>query len=239
MGIYYGRSGPYVSIYKGGFFRKTTGTNKLKSMHDALENKTVSAVVENPDGTLFVSSAKGVFKSKDDGKTWKHTFAEGWVQDLVAANGVLVGNSLHGLIRSTDEGENWEQVLHDEGGIYSISVIDGHFAVVRVAGSTRPDSEANPLENSLLRTSSDGGKTWDRMNSGLLDADFQPAKYIYDLQQAGKYLFCCHDGGISRSSDWGESWELVRSAASLKQPYRFALVVSGEKVFVAVVWGGC
>jgi photosystem II stability/assembly factor-like uncharacterized protein len=235
--IFSGRAGLYACVYKGGFFRKKAGSSTWQPMHLALGENIIQAVVEKPDGTIFVGCPGGIYKSEDDGKSWKHVFEEGWVNSLVAANGVLIGSGSKGLLRSTDGGEHWNCVLPDEGSVYNTSIIEGRlpvvrdrFAALRVASPRH--SEMEPAQ--LLRTSTDGGKTWERMAEMI-----SPMKEMNNLTQVGEYLFCSHRDGISRSSDWGETWELVRPAIDPDELWRFKLAGSGKSVFAVVVWGGC
>ncbi|MEO6040068.1 MAG: hypothetical protein ABIQ93_16765 [Saprospiraceae bacterium] len=228
-GIYAGRSGLYVCVAGSGFFRKIPGTNRWQPMHEALADKTVQNLLECADGTIFVGCSSGIYKSKDDGKTWKHVFTEGWASNLFAAGDVIMGNGYQGLLRSTDGGEHWDTVLADKGGIYNTSVIDGRLTAVRVGGTF-----ASAATAIALRTSADGGQTWARLDQGL-----STVGNIYDLQQAGDYLFCSHKAGISRSVDGGSTWELVYPAPETDKPIRLEISVSGQKIFLVQAWDGC
>ena len=234
-GIFSGRSGLYACVYKGGLFRRIPATGDWQPIHLPLNENIINTVAEDAQGNIFVGCQTGVFKSGDDGKTWKHVFDESWVSELIEVNGILVGSGVQGLLRSTDDGEHWTCTLPDKGAVYNTCAIEGrlpvvrdHFAAVRVGGP------AHTSETSQLRNSVDGGENWQRMDEGLF-----PLEGVFDLKQAGDFLFCTHKGGISRSADWGQTWELVRSANDLKEPLRFELSTSGKLVFAAIVWGGC
>lgn len=234
-GIFSGRSGPYACVYKGGLFRRIPATGDWQPMQLPLNENIINTVAEDAQGNIFVGCQNGVFKSGDDGKTWKHVFDESWVSELIVVNGILVGSGVQGLLRSTDDGEHWTCALPDKGAVYNTCAIEGrlpvvrdHFAAVRVGGP------AHTSETGQLRNSVDGGESWQRMDEGLF-----PLEGVFDLKQAGDFLFCTHKGGISRSADWGQTWELVRSATDLKEPLRFELSTSGKLVFAAIVWGGC
>ncbi len=109
--MFSGRNGPYISSYKNGFFKEIPGIGVLIPMHDALKDKTVRAILETPDGTLFVGCESGLYKSTDAGKNWKQVFAEVGINSLVEADGVLISGTYQGLMRSTDGGEHWDWVL--------------------------------------------------------------------------------------------------------------------------------
>jgi len=141
-----------------------------------------------------------------------------------------LGNSGKGLIRSTDGGEHWDAVLSDKDGIFKFNLTKGNFVAIRVAGIVTNSAAAIPL-----RSSTDAGKTWQPMYMG-------PTVFegLYDFANAGKHLFCCHKGGISRSSDGGNTWELVREAIEdTSKPLRYELIVSGENVIAVLLFAGC
>ena len=77
-------------------------------------------------------------------------------QQLVESNGVLMATSMKGIIRSTDDGENWALVISDGVGL-EVKRIEGGFAAIT-------QSKSN---NRRVRTSYDGGKTWQPIDAGL------------------------------------------------------------------------
>lgn len=230
-GIFSGHSGLYVSVFGQGFFRKKTGTTTWQPMHQTLKEKNVHVVLENVDGSIFVACPGGIYESDDDCKTWKHVLKEQWVTSLTASGNVLVCNSNRGVLRSTDNGQHWELVLHDEDAAFKTKFINGRFIAIRVGGTWL--SQVDYLPQSTL-VSNDNGKTWERFNGALLSD-----KRIYDLEEAGTYLFSSHKIGVSRSKDGGKTWELVGSTAILGDAQQFELVVVGQVVFAVVMNWGC
>jgi hypothetical protein len=61
-------------------------------------------------GTIFISTDGGLFKTADNGKTWKRVHSQGMDGNLAELDGVLVAISMRKIIISTDYGENWEVV---------------------------------------------------------------------------------------------------------------------------------
>lgn len=222
--VFSGQNGLYVSSYKNGFFKGIPGTGIWTPMHNTLEDKTVRSVLETSNGSIFVGCESGIYKSTDGGGSWKHVFADNGVNDFAASGDVLLCGGYKGLLRSTDGGESWSLVLANDGSAFNTKRIEGGF-VTATDGSLRRNNTPNKLY-----TSTDEGKTWQRIDTGL-----SLAWGIYDIAQAGSYLFCSTDTGISRSADGGKTWELVRPRADEQE--MFHLAVAGEMIFAVLVFG--
>ena len=102
-----GKSGIFAYNYWGVNLKKTNGTSVWSPIFDNFHEPRILSVFETAGGTIFIGTDRGLFKSTNSGKTWKHVYAGGWVGKLVESNGVLVATSIKGIIRSTDNGENW------------------------------------------------------------------------------------------------------------------------------------
>ncbi len=133
-------------------------------------------------------------------------------------------------MQSTDGGETWDYIHTGHGQPIQVQNIDDGFAVIFIDGGTQPQGKNNRLKNSLYFTP-DQGKTW-----SLLDGNLPLVRDLYDIQQAGAYLFCSLDTGIFRSADKGKTWELVHPA---RDKERFELEVSGKTIFAKVGQRGC
>jgi hypothetical protein len=76
-----------------------------------------------------------------------------------------------------------------------VEVINGGFAAITYNIET---------ESRRLRTSTDGGKTWQAIDAGL-----PPSKLISSIKQVGDYFYCGHPDGIYRCAVGGNFWELL------------------------------
>jgi len=233
-GIFYGRTGPYISSSPNGLFQNVSGTGLLSPVHNTLQEQMVRCVWETPDGTVFVGSRSGIFKSTDGTQSWKQVYAEAGVFSLVGEDSVMICGTDKGLLRSSDCGEHWNWVLTEDGPAFKTGFMGGRFVTVTEGATEWKEHPAN-----RLRVSADAGKTWQRMDKSLSSAQFLknkvPIQSINDIKQAGKYLFCSCDAGIFRSADWGKSWEPVFAKNGME---KLQLAVSGNVIY-AVKVSGC
>jgi photosystem II stability/assembly factor-like uncharacterized protein len=186
--------------------------------------------LQRPD----LSTGDGMYKSIDGGKTWRHLGLRNAQQIgavlvdphnpnlvYVAALGHPYGaNEERGVFRSTDGGETWQKILY-------IDVDTGAIALVfdpsnsKVIYADLWSARQGPWENgawqgpgSGLYKTTDGGNNWRQLTKGLptfeqglgrMGIAVAPSdpKRVYATVDAGQA------GGIYRSDDAGETWELV------------------------------
>jgi photosystem II stability/assembly factor-like uncharacterized protein len=133
-----------------------------------------------------------------------------------------MATSQKGILRSTDDGENWDCVLNEGGVGIAIEPIKDGFAAI----TYNTESETR-----RVRTSYDGGNTWQAIDAGL-----RPDMSIASIVQVGNYFFCGHPDGIFRSSDKGRTWKLLLPSVESKV---FNLFVSGDVIYAIPRSGGC
>jgi photosystem II stability/assembly factor-like uncharacterized protein len=167
-----------------------------------------------------------VFKSTDGGQTWQETSeappetASG--SNIVKAEGVILATGQKGIRRSTDNGEHWQWVISEGGVGIAIERIKGGFAAITYSTASK---------TRRVRTSYDGGKTWQAIDAGL-----PAALSIASIIQVGENFFCGHPKGIYRSTDKGKTWKLLLPSIDGKV---FNLSVSGNVIYAIPRSGGC
>jgi photosystem II stability/assembly factor-like uncharacterized protein len=222
-----GKAGIFAYNTNGNFLQQTKGTGVWQPVYRNFPGKEVRTIFETARGTVFIptgfwTSSSRLYKSTDNGKTWKPLLAGALVMKIVESDGVLLATGLKGILRSTDEGETWETVISEGGLGMDVERIKGGFAAITFNSASR---------TSRVRTSYDAGKTWQPIDAGL------PADYsISSITQVGNNLFCCHANGLFRSSDKGKTWKVLLPAAEGKV---LNLYVSGNVIYAISRKKGC
>jgi photosystem II stability/assembly factor-like uncharacterized protein len=231
-----GRSGTF---YWGVNLKKTNGTSVWSPIFENFQEPRIRTAFETAEGAIFIGTDRGLFKTDNSGKTWKHVYAGGLVGNLAESNGVLLATSMRKIIRSTDNGGNWALAISEDSVAFDVKPIKGGFAAITSS------SESNTRR---LSTSYDGGKTWQIIDSGRQDkVDIDSIwrtwndrpflqRSMTSIIQVGENLFCTHPDGIFRSSDKGKTWKLLLPSVKDKG---FNLFVSGNVIYAIPSKGGC
>ncbi len=200
-----------------------------------------------------VAYGDGVYKSIDGGQTWKNLglknsehigkiVVDPRDSDIVyvAAQGPLwnAGGD-RGLYKTTDGGETWNKVLEisENTGVTDL-VYDPRDPDVLIAASYQRRRRVWALINggpeSALHKSTDGGKTWRKIEAGLPKEDMgriglaiSPANpdVLYTIIEAAN-----KESGFFRSTNRGESWEKMSSHVSGSPQYYNEIVADPQNV---------
>ncbi|MFC1688914.1 glycosyl hydrolase [Pseudomonadota bacterium] len=177
-----------------------------------------------------VAFGDGVYRSLDGGKSWQNMGLKdsGHISMIridpqdsntvwVAAQGPLWNSGGdRGLYKTVDGGANWERILEvdEETGVNEF-VIDPANPDVMVASSYQRRRHVWTLINggpgSGIHKTSDGGKTWRKIDKGLPSGDLGRIGLVAAGTAPGTlYAIIEADDegkGVYRSTDFGESWE--------------------------------
>jgi photosystem II stability/assembly factor-like uncharacterized protein len=234
-----GKSGISANNYWGVNLKTTNGTSVWSPIFENFQEPRIRSTFETAGGTIFIGIDRGLFRSTDGGKTWKHVYAGGLVGHLAESDGVLLATSMRKIIRSTDNGENWALAISEDAVAFDIKPIKGGFAAITATSES---------DTRRLSTSYDGGKTWQSIHSGLQDKviidsirrtwNDRPLLQAFQtsITQVGENFFCTHPDGIFRSSDKGKTWKLLLPSIDGKV---FNLFVSGNVIYAIPSKGGC
>jgi photosystem II stability/assembly factor-like uncharacterized protein len=239
-------SGRLLACDKNGqFMQKNSGTDAWLPVTADFREKSVHTIFETPNGTIFIGCDEGIFKSANSGKTWQQVDNKGWVRKIAELNGVLIATCDRGILRSTDDGEHWELVVSEGGVGIAAERINGGFAVITYNAESK---------TRRIRTSADGGKTWQPIDEGLrpqattaslfavgkidqtINAGMLPEASITSIIQFKNYFYCGHPTGIFRSEDNGKTWKLILASKGNKV---FTLYVADNMIYAIPINGGC
>jgi photosystem II stability/assembly factor-like uncharacterized protein len=208
-----------------------------------------------------VAYGDGVYKSEDAGKSWKNmglktsehigniiVHPKNSNIIYVAAYGPLWSKGAErGVYKTTDGGKTWKRILHisDDTGIAEIIMDPRNPDVIYASAHQRRRHVFTYLgggPESGIHKTTDGGKTWSKVNNGLPKVDMgriglaiSPAnpEYIYAIVEAAQ-----GKGGFFRSTNRGASWE-KRSSYTTSGNYYQEIVCDPNdenKVFSMNTW---
>jgi photosystem II stability/assembly factor-like uncharacterized protein len=253
----YGTSWENVS---DGFFE----TPSIGAITIAQNDANVIYVGTGSDGIRSnVILGKGMYKSIDGGDSWQHIGLRdaGQIGEVAihpdnynivyvsAIGNPFKPNAERGIYKTSNGGESWEKVLFvsNQVGFYDVEMLPGNPEVLFATAWKVDRKPWNIVSGGDAKTeagiykSVDGGKNWRKITKGLpeellgkIDIGVTPAdsKVVYAMVEAPG-----DQGGMYRSTDQGESFELVSNDRGIRtRPFYYTNVkvdpVNPDKLYV-------
>lgn len=234
----------YVAAASGGVWKTNNHGNTFSPIFDNYGSYSIGCVTIDPNNehTIWVGTGEnnnqrsvaygdGIYKSMDDGKTFKNMGLKN--SEHIAKVAVVPGNSDvvyvaaygplwskggdRGIYKTTDGGANWERIFHvsDNTGFSDLWMDPRDPNTIYAAAHQRRRHTWTYLsggpESAIYKTT-DGGQNWRKINKGLPNADLgrialaiSPANpdVVYAMVEG----FDKKHGGFYRSENRGESWD--------------------------------
>jgi len=190
------------------------------------------AVDPSKSSTVYAATAYGIFKTTDDGRTWREKkiglalpFTSDVVVDRSNRNRVFAATEV-GVLLSADGGDSWKTAGLNGLGVRAVVQDPSNSA--RLWAGTQDDG---------IFGTTDGGTTWKRMNDGLQH------KTVYTIavhpNNSSLVYLGTHGGGVYRTENGGRKWE--RRSDGLGNPDVHSLLVlktNPNTVFAGTLNGG-
>ncbi|GEM_PF-569549 len=224
----------YLGCDVGGIYRSDDFGRSWRIINAGLGNTYVAAIAVDPSNpsVVYAGTHGGVYKSTDKGEHWalkRNGFPpiETWgITAPIAALAVDPSDERHilagigeprrrtlpktaktaGIFVSYDGAESWHHIDSPaelaSAQVYSI-----------VFSPDRPKLILAATTAGVFR-SDDGGRSWESSSLGLPDC---PVMEIAADAQPGLFYVTFYDdeaktGGVAKSTDWGHTWKVIRSA---------------------------
>lgn len=230
--------GLFVSNDNGDTFELVEGLWNHPSRKDqwfggGKDNAGIHSIIVDPDDSDHIYtgiSVAGVFESKDGGNTW-NPMNKGLSADFLPDPHAEIGHDPHllvsarsdktilwqqnhcGVFLSRDAGLNWQDVSEKTGpvGFGFAIVVDENDAETAWVVPGVSDEIRIAVDKALcVCHTSDGGRTWQSLRSGLPQTNVFDITYRHALDITGDTLaFGTTTGNLYLSGNRGDSWKLL------------------------------
>ena len=207
---------------------------------------------------VTTSHGDGIYKSTDAGETWKHVGLPNAGQiarikihpqnpDIAyaAVQGQIWGpNDERGVYRTIDGGGNWERVLEVDAqtGATDLRMVPSNPRILYASmweHGRKPWYVLSGGTSGGIFKSTDGGDTWTKLTKGLpeligkigVDVSASNPNRLYAIVEAMP-----GEGGLYRSDDAGESWELKNGSRILWTRSWYYMHIAADPVDDRVVY---
>lgn len=173
-------------------------------VRDKLKIQTVEVDPQN-EKIIFVGTGNGLFRSKDEGKTWQ-SLHEGLRDENIRAlalsasspNMIYAGTS-KGIFLSEDGGDHWTDWFEESSGLSNMDIQD------LVIHPEKPELLFAATPGGLF-VSQDEGDTWELTFTGSTSKESREVHFVRFSSKADS-LYVGTTDGVFKSTDDGAHWD--------------------------------
>src|SRR5207245_9244470 len=207
-----------------------------------------------------VSTGRGMYKTTDGGQTWKFIglYNAGQIGSVrihpanpdiawVSAQGdAFKSNAERGVFKTTDGGQTWRKVLFisDSVGAMDLELQPGNPNVVYAWMShleRKPWTIISGSRDGGFYKSTDGGEPFTKITTGLPNGLIGKANLAVTAAKPNRVYALVEakpGGGLYRSDDAGQTWELINSQDALIQRPFYYVALGADPTNGEVVYAG-
>lgn len=178
----------YAGAYRKGIFRTSNEGQDWENLNFDLPNLSVQSIF-TIDNRVLAGTDDGIFLLEDGQATWEATNLKAQVLSIYEYGGSLIAGTSQGTARSLDQGKSWEWI-RKKGAAHYTHNIGPRIIELAISGD--------------LVYSDDEGQSWQKATYGPTGGS-----YVYEIIENGPYQLLSNNYGVHRSSDQGQSWQLI------------------------------
>lgn len=194
-------NGTVYFAHSAGIRASFDGLANWRELAGGLQRPYTESVRVDPSGALIAGGEQGVFRSEDNGKSWKLAGAAGYLIMRIEGSPHdrcvwIASTQGGGLFASHDCGRTFEATGGAIGfgkNTYDIAFDPSRRGRVSVA-----------VWGSGIAVSEDDGKTWQLRNDGLPSTEV--SSVVFDPDHAGRLYAAIHQRAVYVSDDAGLHW---------------------------------
>ncbi|MBV9469655.1 MAG: hypothetical protein JO316_15135 [Abitibacteriaceae bacterium] len=210
---------------------------------------TVRALAVHPQNSqvLYAGTDAGLYRTEDGGAHWQavegpFASADGWAAPMAIwsllihptqPNTVFVGTCPPALYRAQDAGASWEKLDAD------LVAECGPIIYSRVTCITADPTNANiiwaGIEIDGVRRSTDGGNTWQRLDTGLSSSDIHS---IAVVPGTPKTVLAATNNDLNVSTDEGQTWQPQQVKEKFPWGYCRGIVAKADEAHTLFLGNG-
>jgi photosystem II stability/assembly factor-like uncharacterized protein len=187
-----------IELQSGNLIIGTLRSGILHSTDGGLSWQPSTGITSSPVRAFFATKElvytgtdDGIYTSADAGLTWQHAFGRSQILGFTSLNGQIYAAAQDGAIMQGRHYTDW-QYIYEGDALHDVGTDGVHIYAMTIG-------------QELLKTKNDG-ELWENAQYGI---PRPPNYYTNELKHIGSTAFSAQWIGLYRSTDHGDTWQLV------------------------------